>query len=192
MSRPQFLEIDGSFGEGGGAIIRLSAAFSILYDRPIIVKNIRKNRPKPGLRTQHLLGLESLKRLTNSNLSNCKGGSEEISFIPNTKQIKDKIDINVNTAASIGLLLQPIQIACLKFNNPETIHINIDGGGTFGKWAPGLNYLSNVTYRIFGNSGLNFKTKILKYGFYPKGNARTHCIIKLPQNEVKPIPFGEY
>jgi RNA 3'-phosphate cyclase len=187
LKNPQLLEIDGSFGEGGGAIIRLSAAFSILYDQPIKIINIRANRPKPGLRTQHLLGLKSLAHLTNSNLSSSDVGTEEITFIPNTKSIKEKIEIHINTAASLGLLLQPLQLACLKFKKPEKVYINLIGGGTFGKWAPSLNYLSNVTYQIFRNSGIKFDIKIINYGFYPKGNANTQCTITLPHSRLSPI-----
>ena len=60
MNNNNYLEIDGSLGEGGGAILRLSAAYSVLFKIPITIKNIRANRPKPGLRLQHLLGLKTL------------------------------------------------------------------------------------------------------------------------------------
>ena len=60
MNESDFLEIDGSFGEGGGAILRLSAGYSVLFNKPLRIKNIRANRPKPGLRLQHLLGLKPL------------------------------------------------------------------------------------------------------------------------------------
>ena len=85
MSNKNYLEIDGSLGEGGGAILRLSAAYSVLFKKPIAIKNIRANRPNPGLRLQHLLGLKTLANLTNSKLSNCKIGTKEITLIPNTK-----------------------------------------------------------------------------------------------------------
>jgi len=170
LNSKDYLKIDGSLGEGGGAVLRLSAAYSILFKKPIAIKNIRANRPNPGLRLQHLLGLKTLANLTNSKLSNFNIGTEEITFNPNIKnEVKSNISLNVNTAASIGLLLQPLQIASLGFKNPEKIVLKIRGGGTFGKWAPGLNYLKAVTYKIFEASGLKIKIDILKHGFYPKG-----------------------
>src|SRR4051812_41742251 len=48
------LLIDGSRGEGGGQILRSSLALSILTGRPFRIYDIRANRPKPGLRRQHL------------------------------------------------------------------------------------------------------------------------------------------
>ena len=33
------IHIDGSYGEGGGSIVRLATAFSILLNKPIIIDN---------------------------------------------------------------------------------------------------------------------------------------------------------
>ncbi|MFX0041346.1 MAG: RNA 3'-terminal phosphate cyclase [Candidatus Hodarchaeota archaeon] len=186
MTNLDFLEINGAMGEGGGAILRLGAAFSILFKQPIRIKNIRANRPKPGLRTQHLLGLKILSELTSSTLSECDVGTKEITLIPKTK-IKDKVQVNISTAASLGLLLQPIQITCLGLNKPEKIELLLNGGGTFGKWAPSLTYLQKVTFRIFENSGLKIDINIDQHGFYPKGGAKVKCSIYPPTDNLKPI-----
>ena len=190
MTEPKFLEIDGAYGEGGGAILRLSAGFSVLYNRPIKIKNIRANRPKPGLRLQHLLGLKTLSELTNSTLSKCEIGTTKLTFVPK-KDIKNTFHVAITTAASVGLLLQPIQIACLGFARPEKIEIILDGGGTFGKWAPSLNYLREVTYQIFERSGLRIEIELVKEGFYPKGGAYTKCTLFPPQNKLKPLDLTE-
>ncbi len=116
MTGREFLELDGSFGEGGGSILRIAVGFSYLYNLPIKIRNIRSNRPKPGLRTQHLLGLKTIAELTKSKLSDCKVGTKELTFIPNLNlERKNYIHVNISTAANIGLLLQPIQIASLGF-----------------------------------------------------------------------------
>ncbi len=190
MNDETLLEIDGSMMEGGGAILRLSAGFSILFNRPIKIKNIRANRPKPGLRTQHLLGLQTLANLTNSKLSECKVGTRELTLTPN-KGVKSKIHVNINTAASIGLLLQPIQIACLGFNKSNKIEIFLRGGAIFGKWAPSLNYLREVPFQIFQKSGLKIDIFIQRYGFYPKGGAEVKCAIYPPKQNLKPVNLTE-
>lgn len=187
MNDKSILEIDGSMGEGGGAILRLSAGLSVVFNQPIRVYNIRANRSKPGLRLQHLLGLKNLAKLTNSSLSECEVGTKEIIFKPTATSLKEKLDIGVSTAASIGLLLQPIQIACLGFEHPDQVIINLHGGGTLGKWAPGLNYLKNVTYQIFKKHGFEITIDIHKYGFYPKGGGATTCKIEPPKKGLNPI-----
>ncbi len=194
MNKLKYLEIDGAFGEGGGSILRLCAGFSVLFNQPVRIKNIRANRPKPGLRLQHLIGLQTLANLTGSKLKaldgECNIGTRELIFKPDLN-IQDKIKINVNTAASIGLLLQPIQIASLNFMKTAQIEIIINGGGTFGKWAPSLNYLMNVTYQIFKKSGFIISIDINKYGFYPKGGALTKCTIFPPKATLKPLNLKE-
>jgi RNA 3'-phosphate cyclase len=192
LTGENFLEIDGSFGEGGGAILRLGAAYSVLFKRPIRIKNIRANRPKPGLRLQHLLGLKTLSEISNSSLSSCRVGSEEISLDPNSyKDNKSVFELSVSTAASTGLLLQPIQIASLGFTQPNKIEIYIQGGGTFGKWAPSINYLQEVTYKIFERSGLRIDIEIQRHGFYPKGGAKLKCVIHPSKKILKPIILTE-
>lgn len=194
MNKRKYLEIDGAYGEGGGSILRLAAGFSVLFNLPIKIFNIRANRPKKGLRLQHLLGLQTLANLTGSQLNaldgECKVGTEELFFIPNRSFI-NKLNIEVNTAANIGLLLQPIQISSLGISQNGQIEIFINGGGTFGKWAPSLNYLANVTYPILKKSGLEILVDVKEYGFYPKGGALTTCTIVPPKSKLKPINLIE-
>ena len=59
------IEIDGSTGEAGGQILRTACALSTVTKKPVHVFNIRKSRPRPGLATQHLLGIQSLTQLCN-------------------------------------------------------------------------------------------------------------------------------
>ena len=53
------IEIDASFGEGGGQILRTSLALSLITETPVRLKNIRVKRQKPGLRRQHLTAVRA-------------------------------------------------------------------------------------------------------------------------------------
>ncbi|MFX1532234.1 MAG: RNA 3'-terminal phosphate cyclase, partial [Promethearchaeota archaeon] len=59
------------------------------------------------------------------------------------------------------------------------------------KWAPSLNYLREVTYKIFKRSGLKINIEIQKHGFYPKGGARILCNIIPSKKDLKPINLTE-
>ncbi len=49
-----FVEIDGSRGEGGGQVLRTSLSLSAVTGRPLRIEKIRAGREKPGLKRQHL------------------------------------------------------------------------------------------------------------------------------------------
>ena len=53
--------IDGSYGEGGGQILRNSVALSVLFNKEINVTNIRANRPNKGIKPQHYAAIEIIK-----------------------------------------------------------------------------------------------------------------------------------
>jgi len=49
--------------EGGGQILRTALALSTLSRKPFTADKIRHNRPKPGLKAQHLSCIDALIKL---------------------------------------------------------------------------------------------------------------------------------
>ncbi len=183
-----YVEIDGSFGEGGGSILRLGCAFSVLTSKTVRVFNIRKGRAKPGLRMQHLVGLQALAEICNGSLENGKIGATEIVFTPG-KVTKGSYTIKIGTAGSIGLILQVLQLACTQATSPITL--NMEGGATFGLWAPTLPYLEHITNAHLSEMGYEIKIDLMRHGFYPKGGARVRFIIRPPET-LRPIQLTEF
>lgn len=62
--------IDGSFGEGGGQLLRNACAYASILRKNVRIEKIRAGRKKPGLRRQHLVGLQLLERCC------CDGGAK--------------------------------------------------------------------------------------------------------------------
>ena len=65
----KMMEIDGSYGEGGGQLVRTAVALSAITGRPVKITNIRKNRPNPGLKPQHLKALETAAMVCSARVS---------------------------------------------------------------------------------------------------------------------------
>ena len=173
------VNIDGNYGEGGGSIVRLAVAFSILVNKPVFIDNIRNNRPKKGLKHQHVIGLNLLKRISNSKSSNIEERETKLTFSPGV--LKPGIyNQAIHTAGSIGLIIQLLQIALAR--SKDKFSFNFDGGATFGKWAPSLQYLKHVTFSVFKKIGINIEIDVKKTGFYPKGGAKVTIDI---QNKSK-------
>jgi len=149
-----------------------------LTQTPIHIINIRKNRDKPGLRTQHLVGLEAAANLCGGHLEGGHINSTEITFRPGPI-LKNHIDLSIATAGSVGLVLQVLQIACLQAKGRQ-ITVNINGGGTYGTGAPSTSFVQNVTYPAFALMGYRINVEVLKQGFYPKGGAQAHATFDVP------------
>ena len=169
---------DGSIGEGGGSILRLVTSFALVTQEPVQIINIRKNRPKPGLQTQHLVGTRALAKFCGGELEGDYLGSEKILFTP-ANAWRSHLKIHVSTAGSLGLILQSLQIAMMGVKN-HTLNVEFQGGATFGKWAPSIPYVNHVTWEIFRRMNFELKIKINRHGFYPKGGARVSAIMHSP------------
>jgi len=177
------IEIDGSYGEGGGQILRTSLALSALLNKPFRIFNIRKNRPKPGLKAQHLKGLEVVKEFCNAEVIGANIGSMEVIFKPNKIEIENFVKINIGTAGSISLLIQTI-LPILIFSKKE-INVEIIGG-TSGLGSPNIEYTKYVFLNVLKKMGVNAELKIVRQGFFPKGGGKVILQVK-PINKLNPI-----
>lgn len=104
-----FIEIDGSFGEGGGQMLRTSLTLSLLTGRPFRIVNIRAGREKPGLRPQHLEAVRAAQRIGNAKVEGASEGSMTLLFMPGAKVGgADNYRFEIRTAGSTMLVLQTV------------------------------------------------------------------------------------
>jgi RNA 3'-phosphate cyclase len=181
------VEIDGSYLEGGGQIVRTTAALCAATGRACRIFNIRKNRPKPGLALQHLLGLQVLTRLCGGRLEGGAQGSTEIKFFPGP--IKGgEFPARIPTAGSITLVLQLLLIPALFADKPVTVVF--EGGATDTHFAPTMDHFRFVFLEILSKMGPNVTVEIGRRGFYPKGGARVRATI-FPNRDLAPLSLTQ-
>jgi RNA 3'-phosphate cyclase len=181
------IEIDGAYGSGGGAVLRTATALSAVTGKPIHVSNIRKGRPNPGLKTQHLEGLRAIAKLCNGKLKGDELRSMEIELHPEKIQ-NDDLEIKIGTAGSIGLLFQSLKIPACKAEGP--VNIRIKGGATFGRYAPPTPYAQSVLLPVLRQTGYSGDINIIRHGFFPVGGADVSFHIN-PCKEFKPLNLTE-
>ncbi len=171
------IEIDGSIG--GGQILRTALTMSLLTGEPFHITNIRKSRPKPGVKHQHLIGIEAVKKLSKTKFEGAFLGSEELTCYPGEYK-GGNITLDVKTAGSATLVLQSI-ILPMVFLKQTRVKII---GGTDVPWSPTSDYFKNVLAFYFRNYA-EIEVKIVKRGYYPKGGGI--LIVK-----TKPYKLNKY
>lgn len=167
------IEIDGEYGSGGGQILRTAIGLAALTATPCRILNIRSKRRNPGLQEQHLQALRAVAQIARASLTGAEKGSREISFQPQPIRDTD-LHVTISTAGSIGLVLQALLIATLR----SSLTITINGGATYGKWAPPASYLQCVLLPLLTHHGYNVTLDILREGFYPKGGANVRVTVR--------------
>ncbi len=184
MSKPsnEKIIIDGSYGEGGGQILRTSITLSAVMGVPIEIVNIRAKRDNPGLRPQHIGAIKAVASLCNANTDNLRVGSDRITFTPN-KMRSAFIRLDVGSAGSITLLLQAVipSVSLSKVDAELEIF-----GGTDVRWSPTMNYLIKVILPAYKLLGIQTELQVKRRGYYPSGGGTVRVRIK-PVKELKSL-----
>ncbi len=167
------IRIDGSYGEGGGQIIRTAVALSAVTGTEVTISNIRINRPKPGLKAQHMTAIRTAADMTDARLSGLKPGSTELTFSP--RDISGgHYNMDIGTAGSITLLLQCLMPVASAAQEPVSLEIT---GGTDVAWAPPIDYMAHVLVPVLSAMGLKCSIELYRRGYYPRGGGRVTAII---------------
>lgn len=178
-----FTEIDGSLLEGGGQVLRNSMALSALLRKPIHIVNIRAGRSKPGLRAQHLKGIELVARMYQGALTGANLNSVEVTFEPDSFYPEEKFEVDIQTAGSICLLIQTSLPPLLYSGHPNIV---IMKGGTNAAAAPQIDYFLNVFKPIVSKHfGLQINADVIRRGYFPKGGG---IVALTTQPLINPIP----
>ncbi|MCP8314368.1 MAG: RNA 3'-terminal phosphate cyclase [archaeon] len=174
--------IDGSYGEGGGQILRTSVALSAVMGIPIEIVKIRAKRDKPGLRPQHIGAIKAVASLCNANVDNLRVGSDRIIFTPG-KMRSTFIKLDVGSAGSITLLLQAVIPSVSLSKVDAELEIL---GGTDVKWSPTVNYFAKVVLPAYRLLGIDADLQVKRRGYYPLGGGIVRVRIK-PAKELKSL-----
>ncbi|MBN2014949.1 MAG: RNA 3'-terminal phosphate cyclase [Candidatus Altiarchaeota archaeon] len=180
------ITIDGSYGEGGGQVLRTSVAMSAVTGKSFRIEGIRAKRENPGIRPQHLHAVNAVAKLCDAKVEGLNIGSQELEFSPGG--IKGGgMSLKIGTAGSITLVLQALMIPAM-FAKKE-VRVRITGGTDVG-WSPQIDYLRFVTLPILEKFGYMAEINLTRRGYYPAGGGQVEARIQ-PIDRVDRIELME-
>ena len=172
------IHIDGSFGEGGGQVLRTSLSLAVITGRRLHIDKIRASRPKPGLAKQHLTCVEAICEIC---AGKCKGvavGSTELEFEPGDIKAGD-YRFDIGSAGSASLVVQTVLPVLFFADKQSTVAIT---GGTHNAWAPPFDFIKGSFLPAIAAADFKAECRLMRYGFFPAGGGGITFEIPPKQN----------
>jgi len=159
------IEIDGTYGEGGGQILRTSLTLSALTGTPVHIHHIRAHRTRPGLRPQHLAAVQAIVSLTQAEVQGGILNSPEISLWPSRIRA-GRYRFTIPTAGAAPLVLQTVFLPLSFARGRSLVSLT---GGTHVPWSPTVHYLQGQWLPVMKKLGFKSEISLQQAGFYPRG-----------------------
>jgi RNA 3'-terminal phosphate cyclase (ATP) len=188
------LTIDGSYGEGGGQILRTTLTLATLTERPVRIDCIRAGRKNPGLRPQHLTGVRAAAAICGAQLEGDELGSQTLTFVPGGPARPGEYTFDVAEAArggsagSVGLVLQTVLLPLALTEGESSLTLQ---GGTHVPWAPSALYVEHVFLPQLARMGRDVHVEPTRWGFYPAGGGEIQVRITGREGSLSPIELTE-
>lgn len=218
--RSQRIQIDGSILEGGGQskstpspspiallpltskcptfqrpkliiVLRNASAYSCILRQPVQISNIRAGRPKPGLKQQHLSGLQLLAKISGGLLEGGTLGSREILLRPGKHGVLgDNFTCDQQGAGSTTLVFQSALPVLLFAEEDTTLLLR---GGTDALTAAPPVYFTHLILLPFlkKHFGIECEIDIQKRGFTSFGGGQLGVRISALKNPLRCISLLE-
>ncbi len=176
------ITVDGAFGEGGGQILRTALALSLAMGEGFRIYNIRANRKRPGLRSQHLAAVRAAAAVGQADVQGDRLGSSDLTFRPEAIKPGEYI-FDIGTAGSTTLVLQTVLPALVTAPGPSALVLR---GGTHNPFAPPFDFFAIAFVPLINRMGPKLRAKLDRYGFYPAGGGKMRVTVE-PRDGLQPL-----
>jgi RNA 3'-terminal phosphate cyclase (ATP) len=166
------LVIDGSYGEGGGQILRTALGLAAVTGRRVRIVDIRAGRRRPGLAAQHLSAARAVAAVCGAALEGDELGSQTLELTPREPPAPGAYLFDVEEASRGGsagaasLVLQALLPALAVAAGASTVTLR---GGTHVAWSPPFDYVRDVLVRALAGLGIEVQVELRAYGWFPVG-----------------------
>jgi RNA 3'-terminal phosphate cyclase (ATP) len=177
------LPLDGSYGEGGGQILRTALSLAALTGSPVRMARLRAGRSRPGLRPQHLTAVQAVAHVSQAEVTGAHLGSQDLTFRPRSltggHYVFDVAETS-RSAGAVSLIVQALLPLLLKADSPATVILK---GGTHVPWSPPVHYLSHVFLPALASMGAEVNLTLERWGWYPQGGGE----VRLTTRPARPM-----
>jgi RNA 3'-terminal phosphate cyclase (ATP) len=174
MANQESIVIDGSYGEGGGQVLRTSLSLATITGKHLKVVNIRGRRKKPGLRAQHLAAVRACASVCRAKLEGDKLDATKLTFAPGSI-VAGSYEFHIGTAGASTLVLHTILPPLSKADGESHLLIS---GGTHVPWSPPYHHVAQVLIPALKQFGYSCQTHLNRWGWYPKGGGEIQARVK--------------
>ena len=184
----EVLTLDGSYGEGGGQILRTALSLSAVTMRPFCLTNIRVGRRNPGILPQHLSAVRAAAMISGAVVSGDRLGSTELSFSPTHPSKSGSYIFDVaetaerGSAGSVSLILQTLLVPLALTDGASTLVLR---GGTHVEWSPSFYDLVNAYFPTLRQMGFRINAELKRWGWYPVGDGEICCEIGIDRDPAQ-------
>lgn len=174
------LHIDGSYGEGGGQILRTSLSLAAITGQPIRIDRIRAGREKSGLAIQHLTAVRAAATICKAQLHGDAVRSMKLEFIPSCSPQAGNYIFDVaqttgtGSAGAVTLILQTILLPLALTAGDSVVILK---GGTHLPWSPPIAYIEHVYLPTLRQMGVQAEVQVRAWGWYPRGGGEVELRI---------------
>lgn len=178
--------LDGSFGEGGGQILRSSLALAACTGKSFKIERIRAGRAKSGLLRQHRTAVLAAAEICGATVQGGELGSQTLLFEPGPVK-PGEYHFAIGSAGSANLVLQTVLPPLLKASGPSALTVQ---GGTHNPSSPPWHFLSRCFLPLLGRMGAEVTGSIRRWGFYPAGGGELRLEVT-PTPRLRPLSLLE-
>ncbi|MEW5856010.1 MAG: RNA 3'-terminal phosphate cyclase [Cyanobacteriota bacterium] len=182
--------IDGSYGEGGGQVLRSSLSLATITGHPIRIGRIRAGRKKPGLAAQHLTAVRAAAAICGAKVQGDTLGSTTLEFIPGDSIQPGKYTFDVTeaqeggSAGAVALVLQTILLPLAIAQGESQVTLR---GGTHVAYSPAYTYIEQVYLPLLRRMGVQAEVRLRAWGWYPQGGGEVELRVSGRGRESQPL-----
>lgn len=184
------IEIPGSHGEGGGALLRTALQMAALTHQSVAIRSIRGATRKPGVNAEDLTVIQAIGEACGANMEDVRLGADRLEFVPKhaPRHLRMSLDIQAHekgtvpgSALVVAHSLLPVLAragACSRL----TIY-----GETHGQGVLAADAFEQGTLFVHRRQGIYAFPSLIKAGF--GYGARGEFSLEVEPSEIEPLAW---